>query len=452
MKFWTRKQSDALGWLIPLISIMAGIEFLYAARSGVWKSNAVFPAIPVGIRLTVTELVIASFIVFVGGFYLLRRISKTGRMRIAPPGYKRLTTAYLLTLFLAVGIGVFLRAPDLFTEARVFLIPGSLFFIFLNLSINSKLEEWVVRWFYWLGIFAFGFGLLMHVSSTVRGIITFPPEYWMALYAGTFAWCIAIARLLWRGFSWRATAVLLLGIAVMIVFLSNKPIVFTMLVTMGVLIVVAMRSNREDIKKRAWRVALSAPGLIIATLLVLPQSTINQLVGVFARRYLKIWAVSSVQDLQNSLSEVGQAQDLSAGRFDIWQSYFSESLTGFGLPPDGFGGVPRVYTSLHGWMEAFPAHNTVAYIAYHGGLIAAVLYASIILRFVIEGFQRINQIEIDGDYLERPELVGVFAFVVGIIAVSLVGGPLLDYRLSWFFWFLTAALVQRLNRYGSSGR
>ena len=452
MRFWTRKQDDAMGWIIPLISVMAGVELLYAARSGVWKSNAVFPAIPVGIRLTVTELVIASFIVFIGGFYVLKRVFETGRVRLAPPGYKKLTVAYLFTLLVAVGIGVLLRAPDLFTEARVFLIPGSLFFIFLNLPINSRLEEWVVRWFYWLGIASFVFGLLMHLSPAIRAIITYPPEYWMALYAGTFAWCIAIARLLWRGFSWGATGVLLLGIAVMFVFLSNKPIVFTMLVTMGGLIIVAMRSGWRNVKRRAWRVALSIPLLIIFTLLLLPQSVINQLVGVFARRYLKIWAVSSVQDLQNSLSEVGQAQDLSAGRFDIWQSYFSESFSGFGLPPDGFGGVPRVYTSLYGWMEAFPAHNTVAYIAYHGGFIAAVLYACIIVRFVLEGFQRINRIEIDADYLERPEIVGVFAFVIGIIAVSLVGGPLLDYRLSWFFWFLTAALVQRWNRYESSGK
>ena len=445
MRFWTRKQDDALGWIIPLISVMAGIELLYAARSGVWKSNAVFPAIPIGIRLTVTELVIASFIVFIGGFYVSKRIFETGRVRLAPPGYKRLTVAYIFTLLIAVGIGVLLRAPDLFTEARVFLIPGSLFFIFLNLPINSQLEEWVIRWFYRVGITSFIFGLLMHASPAVESVITYPIEYWMALYAGTFAWCVAIARLLWRGFAWEATGVLLLGIAVIFVFLTHKPIVFTMLVTMGVLVLVAMRSGKKSVKKRAWRVALSTPALIISTLLVLPQAIFNQLVGIFARRYLKIWAVSSAQDLQNSLSKIGQRQDLSAGRFDIWQSYFSESLGGFGLPPDGFGGIPIVYTSLHGWREAFPAHNTVAYIAYHGGLIAAVLYVIIIARFLPDGFNRVHRIDISDDFLNRPEIVGVFAFIVGIIAVSLVGGPLLDYRLSWFFWFLTAVLVKRWN-------
>jgi O-antigen ligase len=96
-------------------------------------------------------------------------------------------------------------------------------------------------------------------------------------------------------------------------------------------------------------------------------------------------------------------------------------------------------------MEAFPAHNTVAYIAYHGGLIAAVLYVAIIARFLLEGFKRVHRIDVSTDFLSRPEIVGVFAFIVGIIAVSLVGGPLLDYRLSWFFWFLTAALIKRWN-------
>lgn len=446
MKLWKSKQQDTLGWLIPLISFLASAELLYAARSGVWKEAGVFPAIPVGISITITELIIAFFIVGIGGFYILKRVFQTGELRLAPVGYKKLTAAYLFALFVAVTIGVCLRAPDLLTEARIFLIPGSLFFIFLNLTIDSRLEEWVVRWFFRVGIVAFCFGLLMQAVPAVQALITFPPGYWMALYAGTFSWCIAVARLLWRGVSLSSVAVLLLGISVMFVFLSNKPIIFTMLVSLGVLLVAATLSKERKVRRRAWGVALSAPTLIVTTLLLLPQSVINQLVGVFARRYLKIWAVSSVEDLQGSLAEVGQAQDLSAGRFEIWQSYFSEGFDGFGLPPDGFGGVPRVYTSLHGWVEAFPAHNTVAYLAYHGGYIAAILYAVIIARFVFEGFTRIRTIDIVDDYLSRPEIVGVFAFVVGIIAVGLVGGPLLDYRIAWFYWFLVAALVKRWNQ------
>jgi hypothetical protein len=286
----------------------------------------------------------------------------------------------------------------------------------------------------------------MQVSPTLRSLITFPTAYWLALYAGVFTWSIVVARLLWNGFSWSSLGLLLMGIAVLFVFLSNKPIVFTMLVVLAVLTGIALRSDESRVRTRAWGVTLAIPSVIVATLLVLPQSIINQLVGIFARRYLKIWAVSSVQDLQSSLSEVGQAQDLSAGRFEIWQSYFSEASAGFGLAPEGFGGIPTVTTSLHGVTQGFPAHSTIAYLAYHAGIIAAILYGIIILRFLIEGFQRIHRLDIENDYLSRPEIVGVFAFVVGLIAVGLVGGPLMDYRLAWFFWFLTAALVKRWNQ------
>jgi hypothetical protein len=373
-------------------------------------------------------------------------VSKTGRLRLAPEGYQALTGFYLLVLVIAVGMGVLHRSPDLVTEARVFLIPGSLLFIFLNLPVTARLEAWVLRWFYKVGVVAFGFGLLMQVSPTLRSLITFPTAYWLALYAGVFTWSIVVARLLWNGFSWSSLGLLLMGIAVLFVFLSNKPIVFTMLVVLAVLTGIALRSDESRVRTRAWGVTLAIPSVIVATLLVLPQSIINQLVGIFARRYLKIWAVSSVQDLQSSLSEVGQAQDLSAGRFEIWQSYFSEASAGFGLAPEGFGGIPTVTTSLHGVTQGFPAHSTIAYLAYHAGIIAAILYGIIILRFLIEGFQRIHRLDIENDYLSRPEIVGVFAFVVGLIAVGLVGGPLMDYRLAWFFWFLTAALVKRWNQ------
>jgi hypothetical protein len=300
---------------------------------------------------------------------------------------------------------------------------------------------------------AFVFGVLVAVfPSPFRGLvslpggITFAEGYWMAFYAGVFAWSIAIARLLWGGFSLKSISVVCIALAVAFLYLGNKPIVFTLFVSLGTLTIVALLSADPAVRRRAWGTTLSVPSLIFVTLVLLPQSLLNQLVRVFAQRYLKIWGVSSVQDLQDSFSQAGQGQDLSAGRFEIWQSYFSQAVEGYGLAPDGFGGVPLVYMPLHGWIEAFPAHNTIAYIAYHGGLIAAALYAIIIVRFVFEGFGRVRRIDLSNDYLSRPEIVGIFAFVVGIIAVGLVGGPLLDYRLSWFFWFLTAALLKRWNR------
>jgi hypothetical protein len=336
-------------------------------------------------------------------------------------------------------------ASDLLTEARLFLIPGSLFFLFYNLSIDGKTEKSVISMFYWFGVVALAFGLLMATIPYIfRSFISFPDGYWMAFYAGLFSWSIALSDLLWKGFSWISTGVVALALSVGFFYLGNKPIVFTLLVILGLHAVIGILSKRKAVMWRAWGVMLSVPATVVFILVLLPRSLINEIAETFAERYLKLRSVYSVEELQTSISRAAQ-KDLSAGRFGVWESYLGHAVDGFGLAPDGFGGVPRIYMPLHGSIEAFPAHNTIIYIAYHGGLIAAVLYTIIIVRFTFEGTSKVHKWDMSNLIFERSKLIGIFVFIVGIIAVGLVGGPLRDYRLAWFFWFLTALIMKRYN-------
>lgn len=432
--------------IVILISLWAGFEFLYAPQVSRWNTAAIFPSIPVGIRLTVGELIVSLFVVIIGGYIVTRRIAQTGRIRLAPrPRYASMVGVFLLSLAISMSIGVLLGSPKFFHELRAFAIPGSLFFIFLNLKLEV-VEEKVKNVFYLVGITSLLIGpFVVLFPDLIGNVIKFPIKgYWVALYASVFSTSICTASILWKGWRWKPSLVLALAVVVYAMFLTNKPVVFTFFVAQAAIFFVAFRARDSQVIRRARRLAIAIPVILVGAFLATPPSVKSKLVATFARRYLKVWSVKSVDELRKSFSKIGTgSHDLSAGRFDIWQGYFTDALSGLGLAPKGFGGLATVQTGLHGFEKGYPAHSTIAYLSFHGGYIPAIAYILIIALFLYEGFWYLPRARAGTLRFHKSEYVAIFGFVVALIAVGLVGGPLGDYRLAWFFWFLVALLVKQ---------
>jgi hypothetical protein len=268
--------------------------------------------------------------------------------------------------------------------------------------------------------------------------------FWVALYAGVFAATWAAAGLLWNGFAWRKIFIVIGALVVLLLHITHKPVVFTFFVSIGALVIAALFSKRSAIISRARNFSVLLPTIVVGTFFAIPTSARSWFIEVFAWRYLKLRGVSSIGDLQSSFGQAGSGtQGLSAGRFGIWESYFRDAISGWGLAPDGLGGAAEVFMPLHGYQPGFPAHSTVAYLAYHTGYVAAIAYVLIVGRFLYQGFRYLPTRREEVGSFKKVDIVALFAFIVGIIAVGLVGGPLKDYRLAWFFWFLVAVLAKR---------
>ncbi len=444
-------RKDHLLWkidgIILLISAVCALEYLYAPQIPEWNTAGVFPSIPIGVRFSIAEALVGTFVVVIGGYVFVRKAFQRGRIYIAPPGYRVLAGLFLLVVALSLGVGIVLRAPSLFTEVREFIIPGSLLFVFINLNVLANTEYTIVRVFNWVGLSALVLGVIVFfVPSVIPGTMFTLAEggFWVVLYAGVFSAVWAAARLLWKGFTWKKSLTVLGALSVFLLWISHKPILFTFLVSLSSLIIAALLSRDDTIVSRARNLAVGLPAILVAAFFLIPQAVKNELIGVFAWRYLKLRNISSVGELQDSFDEVGGGeQDLSAGRFEIWQSYFQDAMSGLGLAPDGMGGAADVYTSLHGYQPGYPAHNTVAYLSYQAGYVAAIAYVLIVGFFLYQGFRYLPRRQNPDNIFDKSDLVAIFAFTTGIIAVGLVGGPLKDYRLAWFFWFGVAVLVRR---------
>lgn len=431
--------------ILLLVSTGCALEFLYAPKVSVWNAAQAFPSIPVGVRFSIMEALVGTFVIIIGGYVFARRTFRGGRIYIAPTGYRGLTGLLLFSIILSFGIGIALSSPTLDKEIREFLIPGMLLFIFLNITVDVTIEYAVIQVFYWTGIGSLVVGsLVFFIPSSVPDLLT-PPQrgFWIVLYAGIFSATWAAARLLWRGFAWKDLLLVLSALGVFLLHVTHKPIVFTFFVSLGALVVAALLSKEAEIISRARKLSLALPSILVTAFVVIPQSVLNEFINIIAWRYLKIQNISSFEELQSSFGQVGQRQDLSAGRFAIWQSYFQDAVSGLGLAPDGLGGAAEVYTPLQGYLPGFPAHNTVAYLSYHAGYVASISYVLIVGLFLYQGFRSLPCRGRHDSVFETVDLVAIFAFTVGIIAVGLVGGPLKDYRLAWFFWFSVAVLVRR---------
>jgi hypothetical protein len=429
------------------MSVVCAAEFLYAPQISAWHSAGIFPSVPVGVRLSVGETLVGSFIVIVGGYLLLKRGFQDRHIYVAPPGFKMLTGLFLLSVLLSLGIGFVLRSPSFIKEIREFIIPGSLVFVFLNLTISKKTEDRVLQVFYWMGVVSLMIGgILFVIPSIVPGGMFMLPEggFWPVLYSGIFTGTWSAARLLWKGYVWRDSLILLAALGIFLLWISHKPILFTFFVSLSALILAALFSKRSVVVSRARNLAVALPSMLVVTFLLTPKSVLENFVRVFAWRYLKLRNITSFQELQSALGEAGNRdQDLSAGRFEIWADYFRDAASGLGLAPDGLGGAAEVTTYLQGYVPGFPAHNTVAYMSYHVGYVAAISYVAIVVLYLYQGFRYLPRQPRREEGHKEVKLVAIFAFTVGIIAVGLVGGPLKDYRLAWFFWFGVAVLARR---------
>ena len=433
--------------IVVAVSILCAIEFTYAPQVSLWNTVGVFPSIPVGVRFSVMEAVVGVFVVVIGVYLFSRCIFQRGRVRIAPPGFRALTVVFLFAVILSLGIGLALRSPSLFTEIREFIIPGSLVFIFLNLNVSKDTEYRVVRIFYWTGIASLAFGVVLFFAPWLvpAGMVRLPRGgFWIALYAGVFSGTWAAAQLLWNGFSWRSSLVVAAALGVFLLWISNKPILFTLIVAVNALVLAALLSRKSEIVARARAFSIGLPSVLVAAFVLIPQSVKTEFIKIFAWRYLKLRNISSIQELQSNLGQIGASeQDLSSSRFEIWMDYFQDAVSGLGLAPDGLGGAADVYTSLHGYQPGFPAHSSVAYLSYQAGYVAAIAYVLIGGLFLYQGFRYLPRQSNHGSVFQPAAIIAIFAFTVGIIAVGLVGGPLKDYRLSWFFWFSVAILIRR---------
>jgi len=206
-----------------------------------------------------------------------------------------------------------------------------------------------------------------------------------------------------------------------------KHVSLAVVVSLLFLITVGIVKNRIVISSRQITVVLVLIFLFSLTILLCPQHIIDDMIDYIEYRWLNI----------------GRRQlegDLSSGRFDIWTSYLTEAVYGYGFSPHGFGYLPEV--QVRGKEIEIGAHNVLVFFAYNGGYFLVICLLWLYVKFLFMGFSTYKKYNYKNNYYFREyESIAVFAFLNGIIAISMVTHIFNELRTAWIFWLLFVFLI-----------
>lgn len=299
--------------------------------------------------------------------------------------------------------------------------------------------------------------IVMHFRPSVPIPTLLPPELydgglWFGMYLTVFTLSYFSAKLLFDRFSALSFIVVIIAITSVLLRVTNKPIVLAAFVSLLCVIIVMLFVYHRGGAKFAWGVA------VVSLLSMLVFSAFPQIKGgifsTFADRFYKIQVDSSRMEQASVIDlvmlardvEIGGAKDVTAGRFDLWKGYLSAGLE-YPLVTPYFGNRPSIYIEAMGREVEFSPHNSVVHYIYFVGLPAGIALTLLMVFFVAKGWNALKLVDRGVNTGLKPfQGAAVFAFVLSVFAVEMVGGPLTSsVAFAWFFWALVTIFL-----YGSS--
>jgi hypothetical protein len=446
------KRRPPLEWVLLGISALCIGELLYAPHLALLKDWGGAPALRFpGVTTSIAELAVMCFIA-VGGLMVLQRCALRKTIDLGPPRVRVLVAVLLVALSFSVALGVALGNREFARDFRMELLSPLLFLIFLNLNLSETFEAELWKVLVAGSTLILAEVLLFYLAPGLIGVTTVPRAIfstWYALVVVLLVAAVSLARLVFRGFSVWWTAAAAAAVVTVTLYLSAKPVVLGLLVILLLIPSLALASKRLVIIMRGVAIVVAIPLLVAAGVAVTPASLQVELGRTLAARFLKQTNVRDVEDLRLALDVVtsGAGDDITEGRFDIWQMYVAQTPDGLGFAPAGFGHAPPMRIEGRSTV-GFPPHNLLVYYGYHGGLLSALSILGLIAWFGLAGFAFVSQrLPRQFHLLDDYQLIGGYAFILSVTTISLVTttAHANDLRVGWVYWMVAVVIVRRFR-------
>ena len=415
-----------------IITIFVCVDVLLVQWPGIIKVNQTFPSISVlGFTLTLNELIVSIYVIL-ATLYVFTNIAKTNFFKLGPNNLKYYIFVLYLLLIYSFFHGLVNSNGGLILEIRSFIIPTSLYFIFINLPLREnfflRISKIIYRLFLIIGILNFINLLIPTLYSNIIPLVGNNQSYYnismtsLVLFHSFFSIIYKIDI--------KKNILIALVFFVSSVFYLIKASIFGLFVTFGIILFWFWKQK----SKVAYKIIFIIAILIISTYIIYDMQPIES----------KIQMISFVEF---KFFNINRGIDISTGRFDIWLFYLKESLRGYGLTPDGFGYISH-YVDPRGiefWDKG--AHNILVYYAYNFGLFAMAILIIIIIKYynkVSKVIMNISQIDIRIRYLTY------YFWTISIIVINLGNLSIFDYRLAWVFWLINADFTNLIMKSSSN--
>ncbi|MCG5516393.1 MULTISPECIES: hypothetical protein [unclassified Ectothiorhodospira] len=440
---------------------LAAFELLVSPHPHHAKTLGVFPAVQAGgLTTTPAEIYFISGLVLFGVFFLgsLSQFPKKGiYFGVAPSrGMNALAFIFIVGIVSSAFVGLFLGNDNILVFVRVnfFLLLALLFYSYRREVYSCR--QYVILFASLVGVF--------YASIVVLEFFKYLPwlpsflvysnnssDLWFGLYFTAFALIYSLSRLLTGKASLFYIIVFLLSLTALAIRITNKPVILSAFVGVLVVVLVAVSISKKSVLR--FMVAASLFSFLSVALFSYGDFKAN-FYSTFAERFYKI-ELSNEQASEISFLqliglaeqiEFGTGADVSAGRFAIWSAYFLGGLE-YPLISPNFGGDEPVAQS-RGREFQRAAHNSIAHYAYHVGYPAAIALLLLIFWFLVFGWKKIKTMKRGRD---DSEIVAFYAYTVSIIAVEMVGGPILSSpTFTWFFFSVLVVFLFSAENLGAN--
>ena len=446
--------------------IIAGFELLTSPHPHHAKQYGIFPSLPIGIyRFTLMELF---SVLFISLFFvvLIAKTLKYNKLSVSLAPSRLMTILILLficNLCAAIFLGLFLRNTEVFVmlRAHFFLMSFLVIYYFREQVFNYK--NIVFGLTNTLGILFASFAILNFTLN--EGRVPLPsllPDdlyvsgMWFGMYLTLFALSYHLSKLIFDRYSFWSLFVVVVALMAVVLRITNKPIVLSAAVVIFILALVMLLVYKRGYGKVVMLMAVVFFVVFSAT--SSSQEIKGQILSTFVERFYKInippadLSSAKLIDIFKLSAEiqVGGSNDVSSGRFELWSGYTASGLQ-YPIVTPFFGNRPSIYLSVSDREETFSAHNAIVHYIYHAGLPAAISLMLLMILFIRNGWLYLKKTKSLITLDLRPfQAVSIYAFVVSIIAVELVGGPILSsVTFSWFFWSIVTVFFVSLRNYSS---
>jgi hypothetical protein len=438
--------------LILIISLWCAIEFVISPHPYYGKFNSVFPTIPVGLfSFDLSEILVYIFIGFSVAVLLIRFLYNQ-KLSLGYGYNKYLVSFFIIALLASIAVGYVNRGSEYIVMIRVQVIL-LLFFVFMNMYNIQNVISKVIKIFYFTGlvnIFIYIFsivGLPFWMVTIYPDISTYLINNWFGFYISVFSLSILLNKVLIS--KKRSILDYILLFMILVVLLLNigfKPILLSAFIVVFSTFLFFFKNSikRTKIVFASLLIILSPVFLYLS----LDEDKKVLFLYTISERFLKAPAYDLSDVYENVVNiQSGGSRDFSAGRFDIWQLYFSDALDS-PIVSDNYGHKVNVDTDSLKY-EGIAAHNSIAHYTYYAGYIAGISLVLIILYFIRTTFKYKNRIAYAGiakKYnVKEYEFHGMLAFVYAIIANEMVGGPLSNAKFSWFWWLIVVFILKIIS-------
>lgn len=416
--------------VLVFVTIIVLAEMFYAPHPRNIKTMGVFPAINIiGYTFTIAELFICIFIA-ISFIYVLIKILTIKKFTLGPKEFVPAITVFVLLLIISLIIGVLNSNEGVIPYFLMIIYPMFLYFILLNINISGKIVRGILR------LLFSGLAILMIINLITffrpqfLKTLFFIPEFafvsWFTLSATLLVVTITFSRLTFFKFNIYWLLLCFLSILSIMVYLP-KHVSFALVVSLLILITVGIAKNRIVISFKLITVVLVLIFLFSLTILLFPQHIIDGMIAYIEYRWLNVGR--------------GELEwDLSSGRFDVWTSYLRKAISGYGFSPHGFGHITEV--EVYGSERYMGTHNVLVFFTYNLGYLSVICLLWLYFKFLLKGiFTYKNYIYKAELYFKEYESIAIFAFLNGIIAISMVTHIFDELRTAWIFWLLFVFLI-----------